>query len=236
MNLEYQQALFLKSFNFHSSYNIHPRAGKTAVSTGPCGTLQDMTLLIIQVAISILHVIELCYTTTIAVEAICFVSGRLYPVHNCSARKHVLQFSDARYEDTRCRPSCKVVKCDWRCTKEENFRNVLWLIFGCPQRYKQICVKNYSARKLLQENRVVLWNTSLNTTNLSFIKTHLIANQQYLWFCQEGIMTWPLVSANLTSFSVLIFCFIKNHTCVSPVQVTLEIYIYIYIYIYVCIT
>jgi hypothetical protein len=42
------------------------------------------------------------------------------------------------------------------------------------------------------------------------------------WFCQEDTMTWVLVSADLTSFSVLIFCFFKNYTCVSPVQVTLE--------------
>jgi len=39
MNLEYQRALFLKSFNFHSNYNKHPATGKAAVSNGPCGTL-----------------------------------------------------------------------------------------------------------------------------------------------------------------------------------------------------
>ena len=35
-------------------------------------------------------------------------------------------------------------------------------------------------------------------------------------------MNWLPVSADLTSFIVMILCFLKINTCVSPVPVTLE--------------
>jgi len=39
MKLDYQQALFLKSFIFHSSYNKKPCAGKAANSDVQCVNL-----------------------------------------------------------------------------------------------------------------------------------------------------------------------------------------------------
>jgi len=62
----------------------------------------------------------------------------------------------------------------------------------------------------------------MNTTNLGSIKTLLITNLHYRWFCKEGTIIWPLISADLSSFRFLILSFFSNLVCVSPVQVTLE--------------
>jgi hypothetical protein len=78
-----------------------------------------------------------------------------------------------------------------------------------------------------KRTRVVFWNTTVNTTNLNLIKMLLITNLHYLWFYQKIMMTWPLISADLSSLNFLfVWGFFNNVVCVSPVQVILETLMY----------
>jgi hypothetical protein len=99
--------------------------------------------LFIELAISILHVTELCHTTTIAFEAIRMLSEQWHPVHNCSARTQVIQLAYTKYEDTGCRPTRKNPSTAWPCTSEDKVGKVLWLIFGSPWIYIYIDVFVY---------------------------------------------------------------------------------------------
>jgi hypothetical protein len=90
VNLDHQQKLFLKSLNVHWRYNKNPCAGKATLSTGPFGTLYDLTRLITPLTISILNVLEVFYNKALALKVKHVVSERWYPVHNCSARIQVL--------------------------------------------------------------------------------------------------------------------------------------------------
>jgi len=83
-------------------------------------------------------------------------------------------------------------------------------------------LKTYSSSKLLQTARVVFRSTTLNITNLSSIKKLLITNLHYRWFCQECIMNWPIISADLSSFMFMILGFFSNQVCFSLMQVTLQ--------------
>jgi hypothetical protein len=60
--------------NFHTVCNSHPWAGMSKVSNVRCVNLWDLTLSVIQLANSILHVTALCFTKAIAFEAMGVVS------------------------------------------------------------------------------------------------------------------------------------------------------------------
>jgi hypothetical protein len=133
--------LFLKWFNFHSSYNKHPCAVKARVSNVRCWTLWDSTLSNIQLVISILHVTALCYNRAMAAVTIM-----------CRSRNFLSIFAVREYKLSSWRTHNlktlavglhlrRQVHRSLPFTSEKILGNFRWIIFGSPWRLIPICLE-----------------------------------------------------------------------------------------------